>query len=203
MGVFDKGNWKLCGGNEIGGGEKRRLSRKPDTYYLAYGSNLLPERIYGRCPDAVYAGKATLQGWRPLFKKSKTGCFLTIEQDANREVPCVVFKISEHDEALLDRFEGCPRYYYKRKLDVRVLYNSGRWSKKPRRCIVYVLHEDRRLGAPPQDYVRLLLNAYAHWGYDEHLIWTAIKDSIGNKEGSRYMRELLADIDCAVDCGID
>ena len=79
----------------------RRLSHKPSIYYLAYGSNLLPERIYGRCPDAVYAGRVTLAGWRMLFKKSLSGCYATIEQDANREVPCIAFKISEYDEAML------------------------------------------------------------------------------------------------------
>ena len=186
MGMLDNKNFIMWTD-----GEKNRLSHKPDLYYLAYGSNLLPERIYSRCMDAIFAGRATLHGWRLLFKKSRTGCYLTAEQDANRKIPCIVFKISEHDEALLDRYEGAPKYYYKRKLDVDVLYNNGRWSKKPRRCLVYILHENRRLGAPPQDYVRLLLNAYAHWGYDEELIWTAIKDSIGYEAGKRYIEELL------------
>ena len=185
MGTLENGNWKPIGDFP------RRLSHRPDRYYLAYGSHLLPERIYSRCPDAVYAGRAELAGWRMLFKKSKTGCFATIEQDANRAVPCIVFKISEYDEALLDKYEGYPKYYYKRKFDMTVLFNSGKRSKEPRRCTAYILHEERRLGSPPEDYVGLLLKAYAHWGYDERLIWTALKDSIGNDAGNRYMKELL------------
>ena len=187
MGILDSGRWKPAG--EFGYG--RRLSRKPDRYYLAYGSNLLPERIYARCPDARFAGRAELKGWRMLFKKSKSGCYATIEQDANRTVPCIAFKISEYDEALLDKYEGYPKYYYKRKFEVRILFNSGKRSKEPKKCAAYILHEERSLGSPPGDYVRLLLEAYGHWNYDEHIIWTAVKDSIGEEAGSRYMREIL------------
>ena len=129
-----------------GNGGTRRLSHKPGIYYLAYGSNLLTERIYTRCPDAVYAGRTTLKGWRMLFKKSKSGCYATIEQDANREVSCIVFKISEYDEALLDSYEGFPKYYYKRHFEKKILFNSGKWSREPRKCMAYILHEERRLG---------------------------------------------------------
>ena len=168
----------------------RRLSHKPSVYYIAYGSNLLPERIYGRCPDAVYAGRTVLKGWRMLFKKSQSGWYATIEQDANREVPCIVFKISEYDEAMLDKYEGYPKHYYKRKFSERILFNSGKWSKEKRKCIAYILHEERRLGMPSEDYMRILLEGYSHWGFDESLLWRAVEDSIGTEEGKRY-REIL------------
>ena len=155
----------------------KRLSHKPSIYYLAYGSNLLPERIYGRCPDAVYAGLS--------------GCYATIEQDANREVPCIVFKISEYDEAMLDKYEGYPKYYYKRKFTEKILFNSGKHSKDPKQCIAYILHEDRSLGAPSEEYMRILLNGYAHWGFDEHLLWTAASDSMGTENGAKFMRGIL------------
>ena len=169
----------------------RRLSHKPSIYYLAYGSNLLPERIYGRCPDAVYAGKVTLKGWRMLFKKSQSGCYATIEQDANREVPCIAFKISEYDEAMLDKYEGYPKHYYKRKFSQKILFNSGKRSKEPKKCIAYILHEERSLGAPPKEYMGILMEGYGHWGFDERLLWTALSDSIGTDNGARFMREFL------------
>ena len=163
-----------------------RLSHKPSIYYLAYGSNLLPERIYGRCSDAVYVGRTVLKGWRMLFKKSKTGCFATIEQDANREVPCVVFKVSEYDEAMLDKYEGYPRYYYKRKFEEKILFNSGKWSVEPRKCIAYILHEERVLGMPSDEYMGILIRGYSHWGFDEGLLWTALSDSVGEEAEKRY-----------------
>ena len=81
-------------------------ARKPNRFYLAYGSNLSLERMKSRCPDAVVLGTAVIPGYRLLFKKSKTGSYATIEQDANCCVPALVYKISELDEALLDRCEG-------------------------------------------------------------------------------------------------
>ena len=166
----------------------KRLSRRPDIYYIAYGSNLLPERIYGRCPDAVYAGRTVLDGWRMLFKKSKSGCYATVEQDANCGVPCIVFKISEHDEALLNRYEGCPKYYYKRKLRQGILYNNGKWSKEKRKCIAYILHEDRQLGEPSMEYMDILMRGYSHWGFATDILEKAVADSIGSKDAERFMK---------------
>ena len=94
------------------------ISRVPSRYYLAYGSNLDMERMGKRCPYAVVVGTAEIKGYRLLFKKSKTGCYATIEQDANESVPAVVWKLSEYDELLLDRYEGCPRYYYKKQFQL-------------------------------------------------------------------------------------
>ena len=71
------------------------ISRSPSRYYLAYGSNLDMERMGKRCPYAVVVGTTEIMGYRLLFKKSKTGCYATIEQDANESVPAVVWKLSE------------------------------------------------------------------------------------------------------------
>ena len=86
------------------------ISRTPSKFYLAYGSNLDMERMGRRCPYAVPVGVTEIYGYRLLFKKSKTGSYATIEQDANESVPAVVWKLSEYDELLLDRYEGFPRY---------------------------------------------------------------------------------------------
>ena len=61
--------------------DKGGISRKPSRYYLAYGSNLDMERMGHRCPYAVPVGVTEIYGYRLLFKKSKTGCYATIEQD--------------------------------------------------------------------------------------------------------------------------
>ena len=87
-------------------------ARKPSRYYLAYGSNLSVERMKARCPNAVAFGLALIPGYRLLFKKSKTGSYATIEQDANCCVPALVYKISEYDATLLNRYEGYPKYSY-------------------------------------------------------------------------------------------
>ena len=96
------------------------VSRRPAIYYLAYGSNLSLERMAKRCPDAIAAGISKIPGYRLLFKKSGSGFYATIEQDANCFVPTLVYKISEFDEALLNRYEGYPKFYYKRYFQLPV-----------------------------------------------------------------------------------
>ena len=122
-------------------------ARKPKRFYLAYGSNLSLERMKDRCPDAVVLGTAVIPGYRLLFKKSKTGSYATIEQDANCCVPALVYRISELDEALLDRYEGYPRYYYKRNFRLSVTrLDSGRRMKERKWCMAYVMPRSVSLG---------------------------------------------------------
>ena len=65
----------------------REVSHRPSIFYLAYGSNLSLERMMGRCPDAQVVGTTKIPGYRLLFKKSGSGFYATIEQDANCFVP--------------------------------------------------------------------------------------------------------------------
>ena len=69
------------------------MSDRARRYVLAYGSNLNLERMKRRCPSCKVVGTAELPGYRLLFKKSKTGAFATIEQDANWTVPAVVYRM--------------------------------------------------------------------------------------------------------------
>ena len=47
----------------------------PDTYlYFAYGSNMNPERIRQRIPEARPVGRATLRGWR-IVESSRARSF--------------------------------------------------------------------------------------------------------------------------------
>ena len=125
------------------------LARKPSRYYLAYGSNLSVERMKARCPNAVAFGLALIPGYRLLFKRSKTGSYATIEQDTNCCVPALVYKISEYDETLLNRYEGYPKYYYKRYFQLPIVrLDTGKRMKEKKPCMAYVMHEERLLGEP-------------------------------------------------------
>lgn len=166
------------------------LSRKLKTFYLAYGSNLSIERMRGRCPDAEVIGRAQIPGYRLLFKKSQSGFYATIEQDANCAVPVLVYMISDYDEALLDRCEGYPRHYYKRYFQLPIHTLDGRRSRgKIRKCMAYVLHEDRLLGKPAMEYFDLLHEGYEKWGFDASILQKALADSIGSRNAKKYLKE--------------
>ena len=166
------------------------LSRKLKTFYLAYGSNLSIERMRGRCPDAEVIGRAQIPGYRLLFKKSQSGFYATIEQDANCAVPVLVYMISDYDEALLDRCEGYPRHYYKRYFQLPIHTLDGRRSRgKIRKCMAYVLHEDSLLGKPAMEYFDLLHEGYEKWGFDASILQKALADSIGSRNAKKYLKE--------------
>ena len=73
-------------------------------YYIAYGSNLNVNQMFYRCPTARIIGTAMLDGWELLFKGSKTGSYLTIEEKEGSCVPVGIWEIRSEDEAALDRY---------------------------------------------------------------------------------------------------
>lgn len=134
-------------------------------FYIAYGSNLNIVQMKRRCPDARVVGTATLQGWRLFFKGSKTGSYLTIEQEEGYEVPVAVWEVSERDERNLDMYEGYPTFYYKRELELQVKgIRSGKLRDK--KCFVYIMHEDHQIGVPSEFYIRTCLEGYMTFGFD-------------------------------------
>ena len=141
-----------------------------DRYYLAYGSNLSVEQMLQRCPDAIYVGTAEIDGYELLFKGSKTGSYLTIEKREGSFVPVVVWKISEADEKNLDRYEGCPHFYYKKMVRVKV---RSLLTKRPGteiEAMVYIMHEERKLGVPDGWYYNVCKEGYDRFGFaDWHL----------------------------------
>ena len=89
-------------------------------YYIAYGSNLNILQMTYRCPGARIIGTADLPDHRLLFKGSKTGAYLTIEPHKGSTVPVGVWEVSEQNERALDRYEGYPRFYYKKELELPI-----------------------------------------------------------------------------------
>ena len=158
------------------------------TYVLAYGSNLMWERMSERCPSAEIVGSTVIAGYRMLFKQSKTGAYATIEQDANCHVPALIYQISLDDEAFLDRCEGYPKYYYKREFFLPVWNLDGRKQKNRKSCIAYILHEERILGEPSPVYFRTIESGYRDWGFDTEILTRALEDSIGLSKAKKWMK---------------
>lgn len=94
------------------------ISRVPSKYYLAYGSNLDMERMGKRCPYAVVVGTTEIKGYRLLFKKSKTGCYATIEQDAKDAFTLEDAEDMVEDQIRMDKEAGReplaydPQFFY-------------------------------------------------------------------------------------------
>lgn len=137
--------------------------------YIAYGSNLNLAQMAVRCPDARAIGTAQLEGWRLMFKGSKTGSFLTIEKDEGSQVPVAIWSVSEKDEKKLDRYEGYPGFYFKQNLEVEVKdIETGEIRKEE--AFVYIMREERAYGIPSEYYMRVCQEGYEDFGFDEKYI---------------------------------
>lgn len=150
------------------------MSKK--KYYIAYGSNLSVEQMAVRCPDARVVGNAVLYGWQLLFR----GC-ATIEPNPARNTPVLVWEISERDERNLDRYEGFPRFYYKKDLTVEV-FPLGGGETVALTAMVYIMTEGHRLSEPYPDYYKVLEGGYRDFHFPIHVLEQALADSIGRKE---------------------
>ena len=146
-------------------------------YYLAYGSNLSVEQMLHRCPDAVYVGTGEIKDHRLLFRGSLTGSYLTIEEKKGRSVPVVVWKVSEHDEAALDLYEGYPRFYQKEELELQVKSRIDGTPIGTVPAFVYVMDDSRPLGKPTSGYLRICEEGYDRFGFDRRILKRAVRES--------------------------
>ena len=154
-------------------GRVRDLAKR---YYIAYGSNLNVQQMQMRCPHAKVVGTATLEGWELLFKGSKTGSYLTIEECEGETVPVAVWEVAESDVAALDRYEGFPVFYYKKELRLRCKgIRSGR--TKVVTAFVYIMDETRPLGRPTDYYLRVCREGYEQFGFDPAILMRAVERS--------------------------
>lgn len=149
-------------------------------YYLAYGSNLNLRQMRCRCKTAVPVGTGYINDYRLMFKGSKTGSYLTIEKAKGYKVPVGVWLIEDADERSLDAYEGYPSFYYKKELEVEFI-SLKRKLKHKANAIVYIMHEDRKLGMPSENYVLTCLEGYKSFNFDASYLKEALNYSM---EGS-------------------
>ena len=150
-------------------------------YYVAYGSNLNVRQMMLRCPGARIIGTSVIPDHRLMFKGSKTGSYLTIEEEAGCSVPVGIWEVTAADERALDRYEGFPTFYYKK--EIRLPITGIRTGKvRVRDAFVYIMHEDRLLGVPSNAYMHTCINGYQDFGLDLDVLFEAYcysKEGVG------------------------
>lgn len=154
----------------------RRMKRK---LYIAYGSNMDTRQMAVRCPKAKLIGTSEVEGYRLLFKGSKTGAYATIEKAEGYKVPVLVWEITKEDEINLDRYEGFPTFYYKK--DLAILVNGKR-----KIAMVYIMDEQRMLKSPWHWYYIVIKEAYAKFRFDMNILEEALDASVAEEERDVY-----------------
>ena len=154
--------------------------------YLAYGSNLSIEQMSVRCPDATIIGKGILQDWRLLFRQ-----YATIEKCKGYYVPVLVWELSRQDEKNLDRYEGYPKFYIKKKLTLEVSSLDGR-EMGEMTGMVYIMTKQAvrlRTAMPSRYYFALLAEGYKKFGFDREILIGALKECdtiLRKRNGDKY-----------------
>jgi len=134
-------------------------------YYIAYGSNLNMEQMDFRCPTAVPVGSGSIRGYQLNFRGSKTGSYLTIDPCEGGEVPVGIWKIENEDLDSLDQYEGYPRFYDRKVIEVDC---TGFKTKRKRKvkAYVYIMTGNRPIGVPSTRYLNTCFVGCCEFGLD-------------------------------------
>lgn len=132
--------------------------------YLAYGSNLNKEQMMYRCPDAMPVSACLLLNYALVFRRG----YLTIEPKTGSTVPAAIWEISSDDEKRLDRYEGFPRFYFKKTLRLKM-------GEGLRNAMVYIMADGHPIQAPTDFYLQTVKRGYADFGLNRE----ALADAYG------------------------
>lgn len=135
--------------------------------YAAYGSNMNLEQMSLRCPSAKVIGTGIVRDYRLTFRGNSRGV-ANIEHCKDRNVPVVLWEITEACEEALDVYEGYPRLYKKKTVEVET-------GNKTQRAIVYVMAKkyETMPSIPTSYYLGTIAEGYADNGIDLEILKTA------------------------------
>lgn len=123
--------------------------------YGAYGSNMNIQQMQMRCPNAELIGNGKILNNKLTFRGRDTMGVANVEEKCGRSVPIVLWAITDECEKALDSYEGFPRLYVKK--DIEVLTTTG--SVK---AMFYVMAKkyENMPAEPSQHYFNIIKNGY-------------------------------------------
>ena len=139
--------------------------------YVAYGSNLNMEQMAHRCPTAKFLGTGVIEDYELQFKGRLYGAFATITPKEGAQVPVGLWEIKKRDEENLDFYEGHPRYYFKRDVDVQM-------GDKTVQGMAYIMDLRMDFGNPCQTYYDIVFKGYEDCGLDVDILNRAVDQSM-------------------------
>ncbi len=128
-------------------------------YYLAYGMNTNREAMAARCPKAKPMGGFYLPDHRLIFRG-----VADFRQDRDNILPVVLWEITQDCLRALDRLEGYPTLYDRRKI-------NGEW-------MIYDMNGAKgNLHTPSSGYYKMIEEGYKDFGLDDWHLRVALRDS--------------------------
>lgn len=135
--------------------------------YAAYGSNMNLEQMRYRCPAAKVIGTGIVRDHRLTFRGNSRGV-ANIEAQKGKNVQVVLWEITEACEEALDVYEGYPRLYKKKTIEVET-------DNKIKKVMVYVMDKkyEKMPAIPTSYYLSTIAEGYADNGIDLEILKTA------------------------------
>lgn len=134
--------------------------------YFAYASNMHRGQMQRWCPASRFLKTASLPGFRFVydgFSVTWDGAVANIVKADTDSVWGVLYEVTERDRLTLDAFEGYPRDYDHR--DVEVRDRDGNVC----RAVTY-FRTGRAPGPPHPDYERIVIDGAKESGLPEDYI---------------------------------
>jgi len=122
-------------------------------YYFAYGSNMNHKQMRRRCPNSRYLSRALLRDYKFVFdgySRSRKGSVANVIKSRGDIVWGGIFEIDRECLSSLDRYEGYPKSYDRRVIQVRD--DEGKEFK-----VVIYLRGAKAIGQPSKAYREVIL----------------------------------------------
>ena len=142
---------------------------KYPNLYFAYGSNLNHDQMAWRCPTARFVKRFDLRGWRLAF-----GHHATIVPQRGAAVPGALWLVQPQDFLALDRYEGYPTYYTRR-----------RWRQDHEHFFFYEIAGEVS-GYPSAGYIQGIQEGYDDCGIIEDKWHQSLTQNLQLSVQSRY-----------------
>ena len=128
-------------------------------YYLAYGMNMNRQAMSERCPKAKPMGGFYLPDHRLMFRG-----VADIRHDRDSVLPVVAWEITHDCLRALDKLEGYPRLYDRRKV------NGDLW--------IYDMNGNKgEINKPSNFYYDMIKEGYEDFGLDDYFLRSALCDA--------------------------
>jgi len=129
-------------------------------YYFAYASNLNRKQMAQHAPESKPKFIATLPNFKLTFSRESSrgrGGVASIRPQKGHKVLGAVYEISESDLKRLDRYEGYPTVYDRRKVMVFTETNEAL------EAITYIKNDQSQETPPSPEYLTTIQQGYRDW----------------------------------------
>ena len=150
------------------------------TLYWAYGSNLNVRQMRARCPDAERVAPLVLPNAALRFRQ-----VADVVHKPGSTCPGGLWRVSDRDVAVLDRYEGIDRHeprrglYLKRWLTLQV-------DGEVERCLLYTMNRSGIM-PPTEEYLASIVQGYRDFELDLGTLAEALRHSWDRKNRTPYL----------------